>query len=846
LRLPSAVHTRLATLRRAAGTPILAAALTSFGVAGLAKLLCIAAVASSQLGRDQLVAELDPLTAASWLAQDLLCALVWGLCTGTLAVLLPPGRTGRLALRGLHGLFGAILGVSFYVYESFGVPPSWQLLEALGDGQDARASIAAMAGPGPLALVGGLTALGALGVPTVNQWLAAAPRRPRHVARALVASALLTSAAALIAPRSPLALHRNPLAAFVGSIAMAPQPVPTDLPPAQPFAEVLAPVARRPAEQVPTLAYQRIRHWAAQRRPNLLLVVLESTATAHMGVTGGPVDNTPVLSRLARRGLLWTRHHSHSPRSMTSLYSIVCGNYAQPFTVPISFHRPRLDCGSLSEILTRHGYRAGLFHSGTFNYTKKLYFFADRGYEPLQDAVTLPGSGQRYRRWSWGIEEAAAVDALLDWVRKPADGPFFATYVPVYPHHPYPVPEGEATPFADGSAEGNYHSAVLYVDRMLGRLMTGLEQAGVLDDTLVLLVGDHGEAFAEHPGSRMHGSKLYDEQVRTFALWYAAGTLGKRVRDPRPFGHADLAPTLLDLLGLPADRRHAGTSALAPGPRPLVPLYLPRGLHGIGFVDGRWKFIHDRASDRAELYDLATDPGETRSLAAAHPREVAAYLQRTRAFQSAQAAWEQRLGDLPATRSRTRPGGHGSASQRSGLGRAFRWIAATAGCDHARDDFAVHGTTLHLLRPGNVSVRCAVPAPPVHARARALTIRGREAAGDANIIATAYWESPTGERHILGWSTFNGSPGAATLASGGQLVPEPHFGPGGQLVVELEYKFRGRALVPEDFRIDTVELDFDSGGAPLDLVAWGLYRWAGKLAPDIADLGPAALVPAWP
>jgi arylsulfatase A-like enzyme len=168
-------------------------------------------------------------------------------------------------------------------------------------------------------------------------------------------------------------------------------------------------------------------------------------------------------------------------------------------------------------------------------------------------------------------------------------------------------------------------------DAAFGRLRDGLRRRGLDERTLYVVVGDHGEAFFEHEGNFAHSLFLYAETVRVPFFVAAPGLWRGQRRAPQLASLIDVAPTVLDLLGLPgaraaarADADAAGRTLLA-GERRLVTFFTDQGIWQSALRDGRWKLIEERDSRRAQLFDLDSDPRERVDLAPSQPARVARY-----------------------------------------------------------------------------------------------------------------------------------------------------------------------------------------------------------------------------
>jgi len=162
-----------------------------------------------------------------------------------------------------------------------------------------------------------------------------------------------------------------------------------------------------------------------------------------------------------------------------------------------------------------------------------------------------------------------------------------------------------------------YRGELQVVDEAVGELLTALEDAGRLEDAIVVLVGIHGEEFFEH-GSAGHGRNLHEQSIRV-PLMIRAPSLLAPGKVTAPVDLLDLAPTLADLVGAPAPDRWQGESLISviddPQPPPrLVVAYLGDGSRAA--IIGDHKLILGPGL-RERFYDLRADPGETIDLHAA-------------------------------------------------------------------------------------------------------------------------------------------------------------------------------------------------------------------------------------
>ena len=214
------------------------------------------------------------------------------------------------------------------------------------------------------------------------------------------------------------------------------------------------------------------------------------------------------------------------------------------------------------------------------------------------------------------------------------------------------IPQREILPF-----ERLYDAEVATADDQVRQLFEQLERRGFLENSLVGIMADHGEEFVEH-GRTSHGRTLYEESVRVPFIVVGPGVAaGRRVAEDVSL--IDLAPTLLDLLGLPAEPRFEGRS-LAPLVRPgpgadrgagagpdilmqlerSVPVELDNRIHSRALLRGNQKFLI-RLDGGTEMFDLASDPAEVSTSQPAATQEAP--------LSEALSLTEARLGERAAT-----------------------------------------------------------------------------------------------------------------------------------------------------------------------------------------------------
>ncbi|MFZ9887505.1 MAG: LTA synthase family protein, partial [Myxococcota bacterium] len=303
---------------------------------------------------------------------------------------------------------------------------------------------------------------------------------------------------------------------------------------------------------------------------NVIIVLMEGVPFRYTSWGTAGFDSTPNLRRrVEAEGQLFRRFYSHYHSSIQSIFSLVCSAYPPMYVREgnIVSQAPRIDCGEFSEHMRDSGRKTGLFHGGRFAYYDKLSLLGGRGYDVTLDAEHLRRRYPERQMHKWGIDDRAVVESTLDWIDSvPAGQHFAALLIPITAHYPYWLPRDVVPRFPGEGKPERFASAVSYLDDAVEVLLRGLESRGLYEETLVVVLADHGERV--DPLAHKYGGfrVFYEQNLHVpFLLLnprlFPAGTQ-PRVSD-RLGGIVDVVPTVLDALRLRADPRHFGQSLLA-------------------------------------------------------------------------------------------------------------------------------------------------------------------------------------------------------------------------------------------------------------------------------------------
>lgn len=364
---------------------------------------------------------------------------------------------------------------------------------------------------------------------------------------------------------------------------------------------------------------------APGRRPNVLLVTVDTLRADHVGAYGATGASTPALDALAARGLLVERAFTAVPVTLAAHATLLTGRWPPQHGVRgNSFYRLPDRETTMAELLRAAGYRtAAVVGAAVLDHR----FGLDQGFELYDDRTTSQAGTVLIAE----RDASAVVSRALAWLGEPSDRPFFLWVHLFDPHEPYRPPE----PFATRFAGAPYDGEVAFVDEQVGRLLAALEAAGKLGATLTVVTADHGESLGEH-GEATHGVFLYDSTLRVPLMLAGPGIARERRANVEPASLVDVMPTLLGRLGIAFPPHLAGRDLLARGSAPREFVYaetfLPRDFYDWSelralrssrakFIDGPVPELYDLTRDAAELQDVAsTHADEVRSLSAAIDR----------------------------------------------------------------------------------------------------------------------------------------------------------------------------------------------------------------------------------
>jgi arylsulfatase A-like enzyme/Flp pilus assembly protein TadD len=354
---------------------------------------------------------------------------------------------------------------------------------------------------------------------------------------------------------------------------------------------------------------------AVRRDLNVLLITIDTVRADRLGCYGYAGAGTPNLDRLAAEGVRFANAYAQVPLTLPSHCSIMTGMYpVDHFVHNNGAYSLGPDLPTLAALLKGEGFRTAAFVA---SFTLDSRFGLARGFDLYDDNVQ---GGEALKSFRSERDAGAVLAALAPWLEENSGERFFGWAHFFDPHLPYAPPP----PFDAEYGNRKYDGEIAYVDHVLGRLLEQLKDKGLLDRTLIVVAGDHGEALGEKKEID-HGLFLYDGTLKVPLIARCGKALPAGLVVPSRVRLIDIMPTILDILGMPVPPGVRGTSLLpyvrgrkrADLPS-YIETYYPRENYGWselrGIIDGPWKYI---LAPTPELYDLVEDSREEKNIASA-------------------------------------------------------------------------------------------------------------------------------------------------------------------------------------------------------------------------------------
>ncbi|MFT5482268.1 MAG: phosphoglycerol transferase MdoB-like AlkP superfamily enzyme [Halieaceae bacterium] len=386
--------------------------------------------------------------------------------------------------------------------------------------------------------------------------------------------------------------------------------------------------------------FQALHSAPGASQPNVVMLALESVGALQL-LPGGQLDpvTTPTLATLQPRMQIFDNLYAPFPSTARSHIPLLTGgnniSWGSVYDELAHAYSGKTLVGHYKNL----NYRTGFFSSGDLGYENRMAFYKHLPFDKIVGSNTLTSTERKANKLnSWGVTEEYAWSLAMDWLDtdQSSQQPFFLHYMTVSSHHPYSYPKSLLAPYPSQGNLNRFRNSLFYADTLITNMIEDLKARGLKDNTLLVITGDHGQAFGiRHPGNFAHKNRLYEENLRTFLLIIdlRPNTKVSTHQSSRPGSSGDIAATLFALQNNDLDF-FPSQNLLSEHYSPRINYFHKSAYPGQwGLRDGNWKFIGSISGEDTrhtpELYNLSTDPDEQNNLSGLYPELMATYEART-------------------------------------------------------------------------------------------------------------------------------------------------------------------------------------------------------------------------
>jgi len=356
-------------------------------------------------------------------------------------------------------------------------------------------------------------------------------------------------------------------------------------------------------------------------KPNVVIIFLESWLAQYVGSYGAKTDATPFFDSLARKSILFEKFYASGTRTNRGLLSVLCGFPSHPGGTLMKKYNHNLPFISLSKILKQRGYESAFVYGGDLQFDNMEGFFRPQGFEHFVGQEDF-SSGEYISKW--GVPDDIVFSRAVEKFASFREKPFLGVIVTLSNHEPFAVPPYMPKPFSPNLPYANYLNAFYYSDWSLGKFFHLAEKEPFFDNTIFVLVADHGKALqstSDFPLNRFHIA----------ALIYSPKFSAEEPRRIKTVAsQTDLVPTILGLLGEPAEHESWGRDIFSLSSEDKGFAMMVDGKR-IGWVEEPY-FLVDRIGATTSLYNYIKDPEQKKDISSEYPEIVKELQKKERSF----------------------------------------------------------------------------------------------------------------------------------------------------------------------------------------------------------------------
>jgi phosphoglycerol transferase MdoB-like AlkP superfamily enzyme len=319
-----------------------------------------------------------------------------------------------------------------------------------------------------------------------------------------------------------------------------------------------------------------------EKRPNVIILILESFSNRLIEPLGGLPDATPNLNRLCGEGVLFSNIYSNSDRTDKGILGILNGYPAHPTAKVMNFAEKTRQLPYINKDLKQAGYHTGFVYGYDARYSNFASYFGNASYDRLITREDFPP--ETYRGAKWGVPDHWVLERLLEECNS-AQAPFFKVFMGLSSHEPFEVPMPAVIHGID--EENLFLNSVYYSDRSLGDFIESARQTDWWEHTLIVITSDHG---SRHPGNV---SNYEPAKFHVPMLWIGGAVAKTDTVIATIAAQTDIPLTILRQLELDNSEYRFSKDILG---NPVFPFAFYTFNNGFGFVAGDARFAFDNVS----------------------------------------------------------------------------------------------------------------------------------------------------------------------------------------------------------------------------------------------------------
>jgi lipoteichoic acid synthase len=385
--------------------------------------------------------------------------------------------------------------------------------------------------------------------------------------------------------------------------------------------EQLPEIAAEPVAENPP-AKASLAPTADTEKRNVVLIQLESTRARATTPYNENLETMPFLDELAKQSLLIEQAYTVVPHTHNALTAINCG-VEPPLdrwgTMLLGTREGVMPGACLPDLLGEQGYNSVYFMSQSEEFERSPQILANLGYGEFYSTDRMETEGFEKTNY-FGYEDEVMLEPSRKWLeqQKKSGKPFLASYLTSAPHHDYLAPSERhgSKDFTDNELVNRYLNSVRNQDFFLKELIDQYKKLGLYDNTVFIILGDHGEGFGEHDRFQ-HDNVIYEEGLRIPLLVHDPKYLQSGATLEGPVNQLDVLPTVADLLGYEIrGGTYGGSSLIRPMRKDRTLMFSCWNESGcLASLKGTEKYIYHFEDQPEEVFDLSKDPNERQNLA---------------------------------------------------------------------------------------------------------------------------------------------------------------------------------------------------------------------------------------